>query len=100
MIIRVVKLVLLESKKDEFLKTFSDAHREIKSFKGCTYLELLESKTSGIVFTYSHWESDDALQLYLNSEFFKNVWKTVKPMFAGKAEAWSLIKFEPYKFEN
>jgi heme-degrading monooxygenase HmoA len=41
-------------------------------------------------FTISHWNSEDDLESYRNSYLFKNIWSKVKPLFAKKAEAWSL----------
>ena len=94
MIVRIVKLIIEPAKLSEFLETYSEANKKISGFKGCTYLELLtESDKTGVVFTYSHWDSEADLKNYLDSEFFKNTWSTVKPLFGGKPEAWSLKKY-------
>lgn len=96
MIIRLVKLSIQPNKMDAFVNAFNTHKHEIKAFNGCNHLELLaENNDSGIVFTYSKWDSQDDLESYRNSELFKGIWSTVKPMFSDKPEAWSTIsKFE------
>ena len=41
-------------------------------------------------FTYSYWNSENDLNEYRNSELFAKVWAETKPMFAEKAQAWSV----------
>ena len=54
-------------------------------------LELYQDKTNlEIFFTYSHWEKEQNLEDYRNSDLFKNVWATTKTFFNDKPEAWSL----------
>ena len=36
------------------------------------------------------WEKESDLETYRNTELFKGVWATTKPMFASKAGAWSV----------
>lgn len=93
MIIRIVKLSLDPSKLEVFLREFDSIKEQIRAFPGCSCTELLtETENSGIVFTYSHWNSIDDLEKYRNSEFFKSTWARVKPLFIARAEAWSLNK--------
>ena len=95
MIIRIVKLSIDPLKLDEFLSKFEFVKRDIRTFQGCRHLELLvDSSGSGIVFTYSYWDSLQAIEGYRNSPLFKSVWINVKPMFIAKAEAWSLEKLQ------
>ena len=92
MIIRIVKLTIHPDKTEEF-KSIYEAHMEqIKGMIGCEKLELLQEKGrySNVVMTYSYWQSEDDLEAYRNSELFLKVWKTVKPLFCAKPEAWSL----------
>ncbi len=92
MLIRIVKLTIHPDKTEEF-KSIYEAHMEqIKGMTGCEKLELLQEKGrySNVVMTYSYWQSEDDLEAYRNSELFLKVWKTVKPLFCAKPEAWSL----------
>ncbi len=90
MIVRIVKLSLDPDYVDEFLKNFETVKDTIRNFEGCNHLELLgDINAAGVVFTYSKWENEEALQGYLDSPLFINIWKQVKPMFIAKAEAWS-----------
>lgn len=76
---------------DAFIRHFETVRDSIHASRGCRYLELLqETNLSGVLFTLSHWESEADLRGYLESELFLSIWKQVKPMFAAKAEAWSL----------
>ena len=45
-----------------------------------------------VIFTYSYWESEDALENYRVSELFQTFWGVAKAKFSGKPEAWSLNK--------
>lgn len=82
-------------KIDEFLTNFHANKEKIRAFEGCHFLELYQSKTAPeTFFTYSYWESEDALETYRNSSLFKGVWKTTKALFAAKAQAWSVDRLE------
>lgn len=95
MIVRIVKLSLDPGKIGQFMKSFDDVKEQIRSFEGCRHMELLtDPGGSGLVFTYSTWDNEEFLDNYRNSELFKSVWATVKPLFASKAEAWTLNKYD------
>ena len=77
----------------EFTSNFEKVKDKIRSFPGCDFLELYQDQNDKtIFFTYSYWQSETDLENYRNSELFKNVWGKTKPMFARKAEAWSVDK--------
>ncbi len=97
MITRIVKLIVAQDKVGDFMNAYRSANSKISAFSGCKYLELLASKDEpGIIFTYSHWETESDLENYLNSDFFKSTWTNVKPFFAGKPEAWSLHRKDSF----
>lgn len=74
-----------------FLANFEVIKSKIRNFPGCSFLELYADKNNAdIFFTYSRWDKETSLELYRNSELFKEVWATTKPMFRSKAEAWSV----------
>ena len=89
-LIRVVKMTFKEDNLDEFRQIFDERKERIGSFPGCTKVELLNDKN--IFFTYSVWDGAESLERYRQSEFFQSTWGLVKPLFAAKAEAWSLMK--------
>lgn len=75
----------------DFLKIFDASKLYIRNMEGCTHLELLNDISSPtIFFTYSHWETENDLNNYRNSELFEGVWGKTKILFAAKAEAWSV----------
>lgn len=94
MIVRIVKMTFKSQEIESFLKIFEKQKEFIASFDGCSHLELLRDKNNpNIFFTYSHWQDESFLELYRESDFFRNIWSKVKLKFDGKPEAWSLGKF-------
>ena len=81
MFTRIVKMEFQEDKVASFLANFETVKHNIRSFKGCMHLELWQDKNQPtIFFTYSKWEKESDLETYRNSELFKGVWATTKPM--------------------
>ena len=75
----------------DFLKIFEASKQYIRSMEGCIHLELLNDISSPTVFfTYSHWQTENDLNNYRNSELFEGVWGKTKILFSDKAEAWSV----------
>jgi quinol monooxygenase YgiN len=92
MIIRIVKMTFIPDKVNDFLNVFADAKNKILNCEGCKHVELLQdTEHQNILFTYSHWEKPEDLEKYRNSELFITTWAKTKILFAGKAEAWSLV---------
>lgn len=91
MITRLVKLSLQQDKCEEFETIFYNTQSLIENFEGCQTTKLFKvSGSQSQYFTISYWLSEEHLENYRNSALFKNVWSTVKPLFAEKAEAWTL----------
>ncbi len=91
MIIRLVKMTFREEKIPDFLEIFREINEGIAKFPGCTHLELLQdTRDKRIFFTHSHWRSEEDLENYRHSDLFSHTWSRTKPLFAAKAEAWSL----------
>ena len=75
----------------DFLIDFEKIKNRIRSQDGCHHLELWrEANGSNVLFTYSFWENEEALNTYRKSDLFKSVWKKTKEKFAERAEAWSV----------
>ncbi len=88
---RLVKLTFKEDKIDDFLAIFEESSPKIRAFPGCNHVELWRSKTpSNVLFTFSLWESEEALHAYRHSDLFEAVWAKTKVLFDGKPEAWSV----------
>lgn len=93
MLIRIVKLTFKSENIVKFEQIFKETKQYIQGFKGCISLELLQDKTNpNIFFTYSQWASEEHLNNYRNSDFFKSVWSKTKVLFDAKPEAWSVHK--------
>ena len=91
MFTRIVKMEFRNEEISQFLSNFEIVKEKIRAFEGCTFLELYRDKNNeDIFFTYSRWEDESDLENYRNSDSFKNVWATTKPMFRSKAQAWSV----------
>lgn len=89
MLHRIVKLSFAENKVDEFLQLFNDNAHRIRNFPGCNYLQLQREVGTNVLFTYSLWDSDEALQAYRKSEVFREIWTEMKKGFNDRPEAWS-----------
>lgn len=101
MLIRIVKMTFSVDKTDEFKSRFQSIKHKIIEFDGCELLELYQDKTDKCVFfTYSYWRSETDLNLYRNSDFFKEVWSGTKKMFTKKPEAWSVDKIVSLDQQN
>jgi len=91
MLVRIVKMTFRPDAIAAFEALFNDKKTFIRNFPGCLYLELWQDiQQPGVFFTYSHWTGEDALNAYRDSGLFKEVWQQTKPLFAAKAEAWSV----------
>ncbi|QNL21530.1 antibiotic biosynthesis monooxygenase [Hyphobacterium sp. CCMP332] len=90
MLIRIVRMSFKPEEVDNFLKFFDSKKEKIRAFPGCRHLELWQDHHFKNVFsTYSHWDGDEDLQNYRNSELFRDVWSKTKLLFLEKAIAYS-----------
>ena len=72
-------------------EVFEQSKDRIRAFPGCRHMELLRNLAQpNILFTFSIWDSEAALDSYRQSDFFQQTWAKTKALFAEKAEAWSL----------
>ena len=91
MIKRIVKLTFQKDKVDEFKSIFESNWKQIKNFKGCSHVELLQDQADPCVFfTFSLWENEKCIEDYRNSALFNSVWSSVKILFSDKPMAWSV----------
>jgi quinol monooxygenase YgiN len=96
MLVRVVQLHLQPESVPQFLEVFANHQKKIRENPGCISVQLLQlDQDPGHLATLSHWTSQEALDHYRHSEFFKKLWSTVKPMFSAKAQAFSYHIVEP-----
>ncbi len=91
MIIRIVKMTFRENSSETFKEFTISIKDTIKSFDGCLHLDIYRDiHNPDIFFSYSHWVSEDHLNSYRDSEFFKTTWAKTKQWFEAKPEAWSV----------
>ena len=91
MIVRIVRMEFREGEVAAFLSLFEERKGLIRNFRGCSHLELWQDANSpNSFFTYSHWDSEEALDHYRFSELFKDTWARTRDLFAAKAQAWSV----------
>ena len=92
MIVRIVQMTFRPEETNNFTALFEERKAKIRAFAGCTHLELWQDpKQPNIFFTYSNWETEQHLDHYRFSEFFKDTWGRTKAMFAAKPQAWSVV---------
>jgi len=95
MITRIVKLKFQEKYILDFQEFAKEIKTTIKSHEGCLYLEVLQDiSDKTIFFTYSKWNSEEDLNNYRNSEFFRKIWPKTKQWFSEKPNAWSVNSVE------
>lgn len=91
MIKRIVKMSFKPESIEVFKTIFDTNWQLIKSFDGCTHVELLQDENNpSVFFTYSLWQSEEHLNTYRSSQLFNNVWAGTKILFNAKPEAWTL----------
>ena len=93
MIVRIVRMEFHAAHVATFLELFGSTKSLIRHFPGVLHLELHRDVSNPNVFyTYSHWEDEAALQAYRLSPLFEAVWSRTKVLFAGKPQAFSLVR--------
>ena len=90
MITRIVKLTFKEENIPAFINIWNESKALIEAFEGCHFVEMLHAiEPTNVCFTYSIWDSEDALNNYRHSDLFATTWARTKVLFDGKPEAWS-----------
>ena len=93
MLVRIVKMHFNSAYVDDFKQLFTSVKSKIANFDGCLNVKLLQHESEPcIFFTISYWNSSAHLESYRRSDLFIETWAIVKPQFAKKAEAWSLLE--------
>jgi heme-degrading monooxygenase HmoA len=91
MLVRIVQMTFEAANIPVFLAFFESRKHTIRAFDGCKHLELWQDKDNpAIIFTYSIWDNEAALNHYRFSQFFKETWTTTKTLFADQPKAWSV----------
>ena len=82
-------------KVEEFLAIFNESKLKIRSFPGCSHLELhRDFNVENIYTTFSMWDSQETINAYRNSELFQSVWLRTKALFSESPIAFSNIRVE------
>ncbi|MBC6607353.1 antibiotic biosynthesis monooxygenase [Hymenobacter sp. BT188] len=96
MLIRIVRMTFAAENIPAFLHLFQATETRIRQMPGCQHLELWQdASTPHIYCTYSHWESEEALNAYRKSALFGEVWPATKALFAAPAQAFSVNPVAP-----
>lgn len=93
MLVRIVKLTFKKENIASFMQIFEETKAGIRDFKGCQSVYLYQDISDPTVFfTHSIWDSEDDLERYRASSFFREVWARTRSLHSEKALAWSLNK--------
>lgn len=93
MVIRVVRMYFKEEHVEDFLTLFENTKDQIRTFDGCTHLELLQDYgQTHILTTYSYWTDLKALHNYRHSALFMATWAKMKKYFSAPPIAFSCKK--------
>ncbi len=89
---RVVKLSFEPQHIETFKAILAEHIAAISRMEGCIRVQgFQDAREPHIFFTISEWKNEQALDNYRYSPFFKTLWAKVKPLFAEKAMAHSLL---------
>ena len=92
MIKRIVRMEFDPAKVETFLELFNATKSQIRHFPGVQHLELhRDARNANVFYTYSHWDSEAALEAYRVSPLFESVWSRTKILFAAAPLAYSLL---------
>ena len=85
----------------QFLEIFAASREKIRSFPGCTHLQLLQGEADPrVFFTYSHWLVEGDLDSYRNSDLFRGVWRNTRKLFRAAPKVWSLTDQTQVKIKS
>ncbi|MBK9270619.1 MAG: antibiotic biosynthesis monooxygenase [Saprospiraceae bacterium] len=91
MIHRFVRMYFTDRGAEEFVELFNQSEAVIEKFNGCMSVSLMRDPIHTNQFlTYSIWQSEEDLNAYRDSDFFRETWAKTKSLFDKKAEAWSM----------
>ena len=91
MIVRIVCMSFQDDKIETVKEFLDEVRTEIIRVPGCEHLDILQDlDRKNVFFSYSHWQSEQDLENYRKSDFFKKTWARAKVWFIEKPRAWSL----------
>lgn len=91
MIIRIVKMRFRDDAISLFERVFDKVRERIRAQPGCHSVELLQDvRDPCVLFTYSVWDHEEALNAYRQTDLFVTTWKKTRSLFSEKAEAWTV----------
>ena len=92
MLIRLVRLPASEASLPRLRAVLAEVMPTVRQQRGCTHLELLaDHDQPTVLYTLSHWNSDNDLQRYRQSEIFAQVWPRLKAELGDRPSAVSLV---------
>ena len=95
MLLRIVRMEFQEDKVQNFLDLFQQIKSTIRTFEGCSHLELKRDlRKPNVFYTVSKWEDNKYLEMYRDSEFFEDTWSKTKILFAATPKAYSLVDID------
>lgn len=90
MIVRIVRMTFAPNAVDRFRAHFDDVAPRIRAMPGCQHLELWQDvRDPNVCTTYSHWDGEDALDAYRDTDVFREAWAEAKSLFAARPVAHS-----------
>ncbi len=95
MIVRIVRLPADPAKFDELAELYKNGAKVVRSWPGSLKLELFQDADDPYTLvTISHWESEEALQDYRHSDYFRGFWPKVRASLRNSASAETLIPID------
>lgn len=91
-LLRIVRMSFKPELVSDFLSMFHEVKPKIEAMPGCSKVDLKQDiHLEHVFYTISHWESEEHLNAYRNSELFAKTWAETKARFNDAPQAYSLV---------
>ena len=101
MIIRVVKIPIKDASINSFIKRIPIISNEVRRVSGCIHNDIFRDKMKeNIFYSYTIWNSDEDIEKYLGSQYYKDIWGDLWDYFEGTPKSWKIDNIFDYPSEE
>lgn len=92
MITRIVRLTLKdESSQNDFRALYASRNPMNRGVSGCLEVKIMKDiNENNVYYTVSKWTTNEALENYRSSAYFKETWPMVKSTLASKTKVFTM----------
>ncbi len=90
-------MTLKEAHVDSFKKRIPIISIEVRRVSGCMHNDIFRDKNKDNVFySYTIWNSEEDIEKYLNSQYYKEIWNDLWDYFKIEPQAWKIDNIFDY----